>query len=64
MFGDQLRRRREEWIDSGAMEKLRQMVLEAYDQMIGLELSEVAPSIVLRHQGSLRWPEGGKKPAR
>ena len=24
------------------MEKLRQMVLEAYDRMIGLELSEVA----------------------
>jgi hypothetical protein len=37
-----LRRRRDELIDSGAMEKLRQMVLEAYDQMIGLELSEVA----------------------
>ena len=37
-----LRRRRDEWISSGAMEKLRQMVLEAYDRMIGLELSEVA----------------------
>ena len=37
-----LRRRRDEWINSGAMEKLRQMVLEAYDRMIGLELSEVA----------------------
>lgn len=37
-----LRRRRDEWIGSGAMEKLRQMVLEAYDRMIGLELSEVA----------------------
>jgi len=34
-----LRRRRDEWISSGAMEKLRQMVLEAYDRMIGLELS-------------------------
>jgi hypothetical protein len=37
-----LRRRRDEWIDSGAMEKLRGMALEAYDRIVGLELSEVA----------------------
>jgi len=37
-----LRRRRDEWIGSGAMEKLRGMALEAYDRLIGLRLSEVA----------------------
>ncbi len=37
-----LRRRRDEWIGSGSMEKLREMVLEAYDRIIGLNLSEVA----------------------
>jgi transposase len=38
-----LRSRRDEWIDSGAMETLREeMVLEAYDRIIGLELSDVA----------------------
>ena len=30
------------WIGSGAMEKLRGMVVETYDRMIGLDLSEVA----------------------
>lgn len=33
--------RREEWIFSGAMERLRDIVFDAYDWMIGLELSEV-----------------------
>ncbi len=37
-----LRRRRDEWIGSGAMEKLRGMALEAYDRICGLQLSEVA----------------------
>ena len=37
-----LRRRRDEWIDSGAMEKLRRMALEAYDRIVGLGLSDVA----------------------
>ena len=37
-----LRRRRDEWIDSGVMERLRGMVLDAYDRMIGFDLSEVA----------------------
>ncbi len=37
-----MRRRRDEWIGSGAMEKLRRMALEAYDRLIGLRLSEVA----------------------
>lgn len=37
-----LRDRRDEWIESGVMEKLRGMALAAYDRAIGLELSEVA----------------------
>src|SRR5687767_15498569 len=36
-----LRRRRDEWIDLGVMERLRRMCLEAYDRLIGLELSDL-----------------------
>jgi transposase len=37
-----LRRRRDEWIASGVMDKLRQIALEAYDKSIGLRLADVA----------------------
>jgi transposase len=37
-----LRRRRDEWIELGLMDRLRRICLEAYDRLIGLELSEVA----------------------
>jgi transposase len=37
-----LRERRDEWIACGVIEKLRQIALEAYDRMIGLQLAEVA----------------------
>src|ERR671921_831917 len=37
-----LRRRRDEWIEGGLMDDLRQMALKAYDQIIGLGLSDVA----------------------
>jgi hypothetical protein len=37
-----LRRRRDEWISAGVMDKLQGLVLEAYDRIIGLELSDVA----------------------
>jgi transposase len=37
-----LRRRRDEWIEGGVMERLREMALAAYDQIIGLELADVA----------------------
>jgi transposase len=37
-----LRRRRDEWIASGVMDKLRQIALEAYDKLIGLQLADVA----------------------
>lgn len=37
-----LRRRRDEWIAPGAMERLQQIVLDAYDWMIGLDLSDTS----------------------
>jgi transposase len=37
-----LRRRRDEWIEFGVMATLRELALEAYDKLIGLQLSEVA----------------------
>ena len=37
-----LRRRRDEWILAGVVDALREMALEAYDRMVGLELSELA----------------------
>ena len=36
-----LRRRRDEWIELGVMETLREMVLEVYDRIIGLELADL-----------------------
>lgn len=37
-----LRERRDEWIEAGVIGALRQAALEAYDRLVGLELSEVA----------------------
>lgn len=37
-----LRSRRDEWIEAGVMEKLREIALLAYDRFIGLELEDVA----------------------
>jgi transposase len=37
-----LRRRRNEWIELGVMERLRKICLDAYDRLIGLELSDLA----------------------
>jgi transposase len=36
-----LRRRRDEWIEAGVMETLREIVLETYDRLIGLELTDL-----------------------
>jgi transposase len=36
-----LRRRRDEWIEAGVMETLREIVLETYDRLIGLELADL-----------------------
>ena len=37
-----IRDRRDEWIELGAMDELRQIALSAYDRLIGLELEDVA----------------------
>ena len=37
-----LRRRREEWISAGIMERLQKIALDSYDRMIGLGLSDIA----------------------
>src|SRR5918998_567033 len=37
-----LRDRRDEWIELGAMDALREIALEAYDRIVGLELPDVA----------------------
>lgn len=54
-----LRRRRDEWIASGAMEKLQKVVLDAYDWMIGLDLSNVAVDCCIT-----KAPCGGEKAGR
>jgi transposase len=51
-----LRRRRDEWIASGVMERLQQIVLDAYDWMIGLDLSDVAVDCCIT-----KAPCGGQK---
>ena len=37
-----LRRRRDEWIEARVMDELLEMVLEAYDRFLGLELTDLA----------------------
>jgi transposase len=37
-----LRRRRDEWIELGVMERLREISLEAYERLIGLKLADLA----------------------
>jgi transposase len=54
-----LRRRRDEWIELGLMERLREICLDAYDRLIGLELSEVAVDGCLT-----KAPCGGEKAGR
>src|ERR687890_1952683 len=54
-----LRDRRNEWIEIGAMDSLREIVLEAYDRYIGLELSEVAVDCCIT-----KAPCGGEKAGR
>jgi transposase len=54
-----LRRRRDEWIELGLMERLREIALVAYDRLIGLELSEVAVDCCIT-----KAPCGGEKAGR
>ena len=54
-----LRRRRDEWIELGVLEALREMALEAYDRMVGLEPSELALDSCIT-----KAPCGGEKAGR
>jgi transposase len=54
-----LRRRRDEWIDLGTMDELRQLALEAYDRFVGLDLSAVAVDCCIT-----KAPCGGEKAGR
>jgi hypothetical protein len=51
-----LRRRRDEWIDAGAMDALREMALVAYDRAIGMRLSDMAVDCCIT-----KAPCGGEK---
>jgi transposase len=54
-----LRRRRDEWIEAGVMDDLREMTLEAYDRLLGLELADLAVDCCIT-----RAPCGGEKAGR
>ncbi len=54
-----LRRRRDEWIELGAMDALEKIVREAYDRVVGLELGEVAVDCCIT-----KAPCGGEKAGR
>ena len=43
-----LRDRRDEWIELGVIDALREAVLEAYDRYIGLEATSDRPSLYIR----------------
>jgi transposase len=54
-----LRRRRDEWIEEGVMDHLREMVLKAYDRFIGLLLGDLAVGGCIT-----KAPCGGEKAGR
>ena len=54
-----LRRRRDEWIAAGVIDSLREIALEAYDRMVGLEPSDVAVDSCIT-----KAPCGGEKAGR
>ena len=57
-----LRERRDEWIELGVMEALREMVLEAYDRIVGLELPDVARWTVASPKRLAAAREGRQEP--
>jgi transposase len=54
-----LRRRRDEWIEAGVMAELWELALEAYDKLIGLQLSDIAVDCCIT-----KAPCGGEKAGR
>jgi transposase len=53
------RRRRDEWIEAGVMATLRELALEAYDKIIGLQLSDLAVDCCIT-----KAPCGGQRAGR
>jgi transposase len=52
-----LRRRRDEWIILGVVDRLRRAVLDAYDRLFGLELDHLAVDCcITRHPAAARPP--------
>ena len=66
-----LRRRRDEWIEGGVMERLREVALAAYDRTVGLELSDMAVDGCItkalcgavRRRAEAQWTEENKAPS-
>jgi transposase len=54
-----LRRRRDEWIEAGAMDALEDIVKQTYDRTIGLELSDIAVDCCIT-----KAPCGGQRSGR
>jgi transposase len=54
-----LRRRRDEWIELGLMENLREISLDAYERLIGLQLADLAVDCCIT-----KAPCGGEKAGR
>jgi transposase len=54
-----LRRRRDEWIEEGVMDSLEKLAIEAYDRLIGLELSDIAVDCCIT-----KAPCGGERTGR
>jgi transposase len=54
-----LRRRRDEWIEEGVMDSLEKLATEAYDRLIGLELSDIAVDCCIT-----KAPCGGERTGR
>lgn len=56
-----LRDRRNEWIDLGMIEQVREIALIAYDRALGLELSEVSVDCCVTKR-LLKQPKVGQEP--
>jgi transposase len=56
------RRRRDEWIALGVMDTLRELVLEAYDRIIGLELADVAVDGCITKKAPCGGEKAGRSP--
>jgi hypothetical protein len=51
-----LRRRRDEWIEAGAMKTLEELALESYDRVVGLQLADVTVNGCI-----MKAPRGAEK---